>query len=154
MSLETEIIISFIYKRSGKDQLSFSELYLTLSMELNWFTPDSAKLFVNNAINNKILIKKNNLLTPNFDIEKVEIPIGFYPSKKVISEKKEDSIFNELLEFILKEKNIDKNQLLKDVDALVNEKNITKEVAVLLIGKNLDLVLAPYFEKVEKSIFT
>ena len=47
MPSELEIVITFVYNRSGKSELSFSDLYLTLSMELNWFTPDDAKEFIN-----------------------------------------------------------------------------------------------------------
>ena len=46
MDSEKEIIISFLFKRSGKESLKFSDLYLALSMELNWFTPDDAKSFI------------------------------------------------------------------------------------------------------------
>jgi len=71
MTSDAEIIITFLYKRSGKDELSFSDLYLNLSMELNWFTPDDAKAFVNTAIKQELLIKKGDLIKPNFDYNKI-----------------------------------------------------------------------------------
>jgi len=158
MSSETEIIISFLFKRSGKEELSFSELYLTLSMDLNWFNPDSAKDFINNAVKNKILEKKKNTLSPNFDFKKVEVPLGFLPSKNVLSEqieeKKEESAYDELFAFIIKEKKLDKEKIIQRITDLSNEKNITKEVAILLLGKELDISLDSFFEKVEKTIFT
>ena len=36
------------------------------------------------------MIKKDCLLTPSFDIEKITIPVGFYPSKKSFKEGKSD----------------------------------------------------------------
>ena len=55
MNSEWEIIIAFLFKRSGREELSFSDLYLTLSIDLNWFTPEDAKAFVNMAIKQKLL---------------------------------------------------------------------------------------------------
>ena len=43
---EMRIIIAFLFKRSGKEEMSPSELYLPLSMDLQWFTPNQAKEFV------------------------------------------------------------------------------------------------------------
>jgi hypothetical protein len=83
MDSEKEIIISFLFKRSGKEELKFSELYLSLSMELNWFTPDDAKSFISLALEENLLTKKGDSIKPNFDYEKTTIPIGFTPSKRV-----------------------------------------------------------------------
>ena len=55
MPSESEIIIAFLFKRSGKAKLSFSDLYLTLSMDLNWFTPDDAKSFLNLTLKQNLL---------------------------------------------------------------------------------------------------
>ena len=87
MSSDADIIIAFLFKRSGKEELSFSDLYLNLSMELNWFTPDDAKNFVNTSIKQKLLLKKGDLIKPNFDFNKIVVPVGFKPSKSVFVEK-------------------------------------------------------------------
>ena len=79
---EVEIIFAFLFKRSGKEEMSLSELYLPLSIDLNWFTPNKAKDLVNFAIKKKILIKKGDVLTPAFDFKMVDVPVGFHPSEK------------------------------------------------------------------------
>ena len=71
MASEKEIIITFLYNRSGKSKLSYNELYLTLSIELNWFTPDDAKLFINQSISENLLKKEKEELSPNFDFHKI-----------------------------------------------------------------------------------
>ena len=58
MESDAEIIIAFIFKRSGKQKLKLSEFYLPLSMQLNWFSPQEAKDFVKIAIKQKV---KNHL---------------------------------------------------------------------------------------------
>ena len=53
MASEVKIIIAFLFHRSGKTELTSSEIYLTLSMDLNWFSLSKAKDFVNFALNEK-----------------------------------------------------------------------------------------------------
>ena len=79
MVSEEEIIIAFLFKRSGKETLTPPELYLPLSMDLKWFTPQQAKDFIKLAEKKKLLNKKNNLIKPNFDYKKINIPLSFQP---------------------------------------------------------------------------
>ncbi|KYK33390.1 MAG: hypothetical protein AYK22_09055 [Thermoplasmatales archaeon SG8-52-3] len=160
MDSEKEIIISFLFKRSGKEHLKFSELYLALSMELNWFTPDDAKSFITLALEENLIEKKGDLLKPNFDYENTTIPIGFSPSKRVFeikkAEKKEEikeTILEEMIKILIEKSNLDKSKITKKIDDLAKEKNITEEVAALLIGKEYILNFENFFEKVEESIF-
>ena len=95
MTSDAEIVIAFLYKRSGKEELSFSELYLNLSMELNWFTPDEAKDFVNLTIKQGLLIKKGEIIKPNFDFNKIVVPVGFTPSKNIFEKKEVEEIKDE-----------------------------------------------------------
>jgi len=159
MDSEKEIIISFLFKRSGKEHLKFSELYLALSMELNWFTPDDAKSFISLALEENLLIKKGTLIKPNFEYEKTIIPIGFTPSKQVFeikkAEKKDEKIVSNLekmISILVEKSSMDKSQITLKIDDLVKEKNITEEVAALLIGKEFNIDLKNFYEKVEESI--
>ena len=99
MASEYEIIIAFIFKRSGKEKMNFSELYLDLSMNLNWFSPEDAKKFLNDAIKKKLSIKEDDQISLSFDINKITIPMGFSPSKRVFSEKKSQKELEEITVF-------------------------------------------------------
>ncbi len=159
MDSEREIIISFLFKRSGKEHLKFSDLYLALSMDLNWFTPDDAKAFITLAIKENLLIKEDNLIKPNFDYEKTTVPVGFTPSKKVFEitkdneEEKPVSILDELKKLIEKNKNIDTEQINELINKLAKEKNITEEVAALLIGTEHNINFDDFYDKIEDLIF-
>ena len=159
MDFEREIIISFLFKRSGKEHLKFSDLYLALSMDLNWFTPDDAKAFINLAIKENLLIKKDNLIKPNFDYEKTNVPIGFTPSEKVFEITKDNeeenpvSILDELKKLIEKNKNIATDQINELINKLAKEKNITEEVAALIIGREYNINFDDYYDKIEELIF-
>ena len=105
MVSEEEIIITFLFKRSGKSKLSFSDLYLILSMDLNWFTPEDAKAFVNLALKQKLLTKKGDLIKPNFDYDKIIVPVGFTPSKQVFEVKKVENHDEAEKDFFSKRRN-------------------------------------------------
>ncbi|KYK29780.1 hypothetical protein AYK20_00155 [Thermoplasmatales archaeon SG8-52-1] len=160
MVSEREIIISFLFKRSGKKSLKFSDIYLALSMDLNWFTPDDAKTFVNNALKEDFLKKKDSLIKPNFDYEKTIVPIGYTPSKQIFEIKEEkkidenvDNLLDKIISLIIENVNIDKSKLSELINNLANEKNITEEVAALLIGKKYNINLNNFYEKIEEQIF-
>jgi len=57
MDIEEKIIIAFLFKRSGKNKLKESEIYLPLSLELDWFSANEARQFVNLAVELKLLTK-------------------------------------------------------------------------------------------------
>lgn len=158
MDSEREIIISFLFKRSGKESLRFSDIYLALSMDLNWFTPEDAKAFVNTAVKQKLLTKKGDLIKPNFDIKKIDVPVGFYPSKLVFEEKeekiaeKEKDVLSEIVQRIVKETNLNERQVTEKINVIAKEKNIAEEVAALLIGKEYSIKFNDSLEEIEEKI--
>ena len=159
MPSETEIIIAFLFKRSGKSKLSFSDLYLALSMDLNWFTPEDAKDFVNLALKHNLLTKKGELIKPNFDYDKIVVPMGFYPAKMVFEEKEverheeERDAVKAIVERIIEKTGLDAQSIAKKIKDIEKEKNINSEVAALLVGKEYDVILDDYFEEIENKIF-
>jgi len=158
MATDAEITIAFLFKRSGKQKLKLSELYLPMSMELNWFSPQDANEFVKQAVKHNLLEEKEGLVTPNFDIEKITVPVGFHPTQNtfVIKEKVEkkegkDLVFT-LIQKICKNTDLDEKAVLGKIKSLSQEKNINYEVAALLVGKEYDVVLEDFYEQIEKRI--
>ena len=158
MVSESEAIIAFLFKRSGKEKMSFSDLYLTLSMELNWCPPEAAKTFVDTAVKQKLLSKNDEIVKPNFDIDKISVPLGFRPSKKIFEEKeitkldKEKDIAKTLLRRIAENTGLDEKKIINEVKEIEREKNITFEVAALLVGKNHDVLLGTFYDIIEEKL--
>ena len=157
MTSDAEIIIAFLYNRSGKKELSFSNLYLNLSMELNWFTPRDAKAFVNMSIKQKILIKKGDLIKPNFDINKIVVPVGFIPSKNIFEKKevmfiKDENIFKKIIRQIVDKTKLDEKKVIEKIEDIANERNLTKEVAAILLGKEHNILFEEFYKQIEVRI--
>lgn len=159
MNSEYKIIIAFVFNRAGKKELVFSEFYLTLSMDLKWFTPEDAKTFIKNALQNGLLKEEDEQIKPNFNIDEIKIPLGFYPSEKVLQQKEakkeknqDENILDIIVEKIVEKSNLDKKTILKQLKELEKEKNITIEIAALLVGKDYNLVFDEILEKIEEQL--
>ena len=160
MESEGKIILTFLFKRSGKEKLTFSELYLGLSINLNWFTPEDAKKFIISAIEKKYLKKENDLIKPCFNIEKVSVPIGFSPTKQIFfqeeikkTENKEKDLFSQMMLKIENISKLNKQKILDNIKKIEQEKKVIPEVALILLAKQKNIDLSEFFEKTEKKIF-
>jgi hypothetical protein len=129
-------------------------------MELNWFNPEEAKNFLKLALKQKLLIKKDDLIQPNFDYNKIVVPVGFHPTKSIFDEKdvekqenKEENILSQIAKRIVEKTNLKEEDVIEKIKDISKEKNINLEVAALLIGKEHEITLEDFFEEVEKTIF-
>jgi hypothetical protein len=151
-------IISFIFKRSGKSYLDKSEFYLSLSVDLKWFSPDQAKIFMKYVIKKKLLTEKNNFLEPNFDINKISIPFGYIPAvpSYEINDKKNEKKIIDVTSLILTKINYnssERNKIINNIKNISNEKNIFSSVASLLFFREFNIELYDYIKYAENQIF-
>ena len=159
MNSEAHIIISFLFKRSGKDKLTEPEIYLPLSLELDWLSAKEAKGFVTYALQQKLLVKKEGLLTPSFNVEKIMVPVGFLPTEKSFtiekneSKEKEQTIIDVIVKQIVEKTGKELKDIFEEIKQAETGKNIVPEVAVLLVAKEYDVALGTWFDLVEKSLF-
>jgi hypothetical protein len=77
MDSEAKIILAFLFNRSGKTLLSEAELYLPLSMELGWLSSKESQQFVKYVLKKELLVRKEGMLSPNFSLDDIKIPVGF-----------------------------------------------------------------------------
>ena len=156
MPSEAEMIIAFLFKRSGKEKLKPSEFYLTLSMELKWFTPKGSKAFLNNAINENLLIKKDDNILPAFDYGKIVVPIGFRPSMKIGEQKKEDvklGLDEKIVNRVVEKTNLEEMDVVKKIESIEKEREVSRIIAALLVGIEYDVILEDLFIEIEGELF-
>jgi hypothetical protein len=156
MNSEAKIIIAFLFNRSGKTELKDSELYLPLSMELGWLSAKESQEFINYAIKQELLIKKDGLLQPNFPLEKITIPLGFIPSKKLFSEKidecKEENMIDEIVRQIITLTNHSQREILEEIKQEEKEKHLFLEVAALYVARKYGVDITDWYDPVEKML--
>lgn len=160
MNSEIKIIISFLFKRSGKEELTASDLYLSLSMDLKWFSPREAKDFVNSALLKKLLIKKGEYIKPNFDYKKIVVPFNFYPSKQTVEEDKDKvkeekkGVVKLIIEKIIEKAEKDEQNVFDEIREMSNEKNISLDVAALLISRKYGIIVRTFFDQIEDKLLS
>jgi hypothetical protein len=156
MDTEAKIILAFLFNRSGKTMLPEAELYLPLSMELGWFSTKESQQFVKYAMKKELLVKKDGMLSPNFTLEKIKIPVGFTPTKKTFSEttdqQKEGDIIEEIVSHIYAQTHQDRTEIRDEIKKEEKEKNLFAEVAVLYVARKHRVDISDWYDRVENSI--
>lgn len=156
MDSEAKIIIAILFNRSGKTELKDSDLYLPLSMELGWLSTKESQEFIDYAIKQELLIKKDGLLQPNFPLEKIAIPLGFTPSKKLFSEKRDEykdkNIIDEIVIQISTLTNNSQREIFEEIKQEQKEKNLFLEVAALYVARKYSVDITDWYEQVEKIL--
>jgi len=160
MNSEAEIIIAFVFKRSGKTALTEPEIYLPLSLELGWFPSQQAKSFVTYALKQKLLVKKGALLSPTFDSGKITIPLGFHPTKTSFeAEEKEGApeekapVLDTIIHRIREKTKRSQKDIIAKIREIEQEKKILSEVAALVVAKEYDVDVTDFLDKVDRALF-
>jgi hypothetical protein len=157
MESEAKIILAFLFNRSGKTKLTEAELYLPLSMELGWFSTKEAQQFVKYAMKKGLLVRTEGLLSPNFPLDTIKIPVGFTPSKKIFSETTEEpkgkEIIEEIIAQIVEHTHRDKTEIFGEITREEKEKNLLPEVAALFVARKYGVDASMWYALVELAMF-
>ena len=161
MNEEAKQVISFIYKRSGKKILPASDVYLAISMELQWCSPKQAKLFVKQAINLGLLKEEAKGVRPSFPVDTLSIPTGFSPSKECffLNDSKEfipknNDLISDVISLIKEKTKMSENDIRLEIKKIAKEKLLFDTVAAMFYAKKMDCVTKKYIEKFLHDDFT
>ncbi len=146
--------VSMPFLRKGKETLKDSEFVLALSIDLNWFAPEQAKSVLSQAESSGILKRQGEMISPAFDLSKVEMPSGFKPESEVFEKK---TIFDRIIERITLNTGMEKRKVI----ALINKKQeelakmVLIEVSAILValenGVLVDDLIEEEYEGLMKS---
>jgi hypothetical protein len=155
MDSEAKIILAFVFNRSGKTNLKETELYLPLSMELGWFSTKEAQQFLAYALKKGLLVKKDELLSLNFPLDAVKIPVGFTPSKKTFddttNDRKETNIVMDIVMQIAQQTHQEKNDIFEEIKREAKEKNLLVDVAAVYVARRYNVDVYEWYPSIEDS---
>jgi hypothetical protein len=104
----------------------------------------------------ELVMKKDGMLSPNFPLDTIKIPVGFTPSKKIFNEttddKKGEDIIEEIIFQIFEQTHQDKTEIQKEIKREGAEKNLLAEVAALYIARKHGVDVSEWYSVIEKSI--
>ena len=152
---EAEVILTFVFRRSGRPALRESEIYLPLAMDLGWFTMEQAQRFVDSAISSHLLEKEEGLLRPAFDIDNVEVPLGFVPSSEIeeLTPKKNDEKEQaDVVSYICEHTGRKKAEIEEEISTAAEKMGVLFDVAGVLVARKYNLPITELAESVEQSL--
>lgn len=125
--------VSMPFKRKGAEKLKEREFVFALSMDLNWFNPDDAKLILSNAEKEGLLKREGDLISPGFDISTINIPSGFRPDPGVFEKQ---SLFERTIERVILKTGMEKRKVISLINK--NQETLYKmveiEVSAILVA--------------------
>lgn len=158
MPTEEQIILAFIYKRSGKDILPPQEIYLPLSIELNWLSTKEAQHFLQYCINQHLLKKTPTGIQTTFDITTIHIPTGFRPQQSytepqsINKQQTPSNIYHTILQTIAQQKNTLLKEIEKEINTLADTKNVHPITTALLYAKQQNISLQYDISEIQNII--
>jgi hypothetical protein len=122
-------------------------------MELQWCSPKEAKVFVKDAVLSELLSESTSGVTPNFDVEEIEIPTGFRPSKNCFKGRdiQSKSVISLVINRIKETKDISEKEIKQGIDTIVQNKQINPEVAAVFLAKKQDCMINDLIPEIKSS---
>ena len=159
MISEAQIIIGFLFKRSGKKTLPASDVYLAISMELKWCSPKEAKTFVKKAMDASLLSEAKQGITPSFPVDSITIPTGFLPSKDCFSKWEVSSdptpnkdIINIVVSRVKQKIQMDEDEIKKEIREIALNNLLLEEVAAVFYAKKRDIEIDDLLKYIGENI--
>jgi len=128
-------------------------------MKLQWCSPHLAKQFIQRALQDILLMKKKGLLSSSFSLKDVSIPIGFNPTNEFFQNYKPKQssldvvIKPDLLSYITSNTSFSDNEIQTNIKSIMTEKQVSRNIALLLFGKKHDVSIDSYMVSVEEDFF-
>lgn len=125
------------------------------SADLDWFSSEEARKLLKIAEESGLVSKRDSKVKPNFDFSSVQIPMGFEPSKDVLTQEVKKNIFPVILNEIVEKSSLDRQKVMAKVNKKQDRLNIDIKTALLLVAQEEDIELEDkeeYIEEIEKEI--
>lgn len=147
--------IVLLFRRKGKELLTEQEFVASASLDMRWFSPKDAQRLLDLSLTGGYLQRKHGSVFPTFDLNSVEVPLDYKPSKEAIelASKRGMDLFSEIVEKIVKTKSVPKREVVSRVNKKQEMLGIDVEPAVLLVASDYGLsVDSSFIERAESEI--
>ncbi len=172
--------IAFLYHKKGVRPLNRMEMEITLSMELRWFTLAQSKIIVERAVSGEYVSEKDGGFLPTFTMENIEIPPLFKPSFEEVDQlvleiktpdesnleeggpgektrektkdiPREKSLFDRILEHIMKTGGYEKRDVIRRMNGL-KEMDVIPEIRLLILAREDSIDVTDFLDETEERI--
>jgi len=145
--------LAFLFQRKGKKTLSEKELNMSVSMDLNWFSPDEAKRLIEVGLELKLLTKNEDGLSPTFDYEALTLPIDFSPTRNILEVESQEPLLMAIVRNIQDKTQMEKKEVMAEINKKQNALKLDIEVAAILVAARYNVDISGFLREVESEIF-
>lgn len=100
------------FQVEGGGSLEREEFKRVLSLKLNWFKPREAERVVEKALRRGLLDKRDEGLSPAFDVDEVQVPVKFSPAVSL----DEDDLVEEVISRICSELEMERSEVVAEAN--------------------------------------
>ncbi len=125
----------------GEEKVKKEDFIYTVTGELGWFSTKEVRKLVEIAQKKGFVSVKEDDVEPMFDHKEEDIPLGFKPSKRILEIEAKEDTFQSLLKSILGSTDIDRKEVIAEVNQVQNELNIDIKTALFVAAdrKGIDI---------------
>ncbi len=124
--------VAAIFRRKGKKYVTEEEFIFTASMELRWFPPAKAALFLKNAKRYGLLVSTREGLKPSFELDEGDISQVISPPVEAAEEGQNPVAA--IVEIISSRSKQPKSEIMSRINRLKRELNLETQAAAVLIA--------------------
>ncbi len=131
--------VSAIFRRKGKKTITEDEFMFAASMELRWFPPDKAAIFLQNAKRAALITKKEGGICPSFDVNSPDIRQVITPPASIAEESADVAV--EIVGALASGLKLSRSEAMSRVNRMRRDLNLETAAAAVLVGlkENLDM---------------
>lgn len=139
------------FKRKGTASIKEIEFIMALSMDLSWFEPETAKAFIQKAIEEGIISREMGFIKARFEFNEVQIPMGFKPSASAFEEKE---VFEQIISRIMAETGDEKQKIIAEINKKRDETGglFIIDVLGILAAKERGIEVDDLIEKAYRNL--
>jgi hypothetical protein len=153
MSSALEVALAQLFRKKGKSSLTEKELVFAASLDLRWFTPKEAQKLIDLGLESELLQRDRDKIKPGFDHKAIDVPVGYKPGKDALkSPVTEKSLFMKIVEHVAASLDLEKKEVISQVNAVQEKMHLEPEVAALMVARELDVDVQGFLDAVEEEV--
>lgn len=131
--------VAAIFKRKGKKYVTEEEFIFAASMELRWFPPVKASIFMKNAKKYGLLAATKEGLTPTFRLEDADLSQVISSPQEVADETESPNPVATIVELVSQRTGQPKSEVLSRINRLKRELNLETQASAVLVASQSGL---------------
>jgi hypothetical protein len=150
LSLITTIAAPFRHTR--KDRLKKNEIVYYLAFDRKWMSIEQANVILKRALDEGLVGYDGEMLAPKFDIQSVEVPIGFKPSQSVFE--LNDPV-QSLIDRVVKSSGRQETEIIAEMNRLKSkdfDDLLRPEAAVIILAKRYGVPVEEHIAALKENL--